>query len=191
MKLNLGCGEDKKEGFTNVDWNKDVNPDIVMDISKKENYNRFKDSSVEMIVCSHILEHLSNPFEIIKECHRILKEGGLLYIAVPHFSRGFTHSEHKCGFDVALPLYFNPSFTKSGYMGYTFKLQKMRLSWFGQPYLKKKVLSKSHFYCALILGKLIDFFANLNLYLCSKIWCFWVGGFDQIEYWLRKDEKKE
>lgn len=189
MKLNLGCGENKIESWINVDWNKSISPDILMDVSNLKEYKQFKDNSIDKIFASHILEHLSNPFEVMKELHRILKPNGKLTILVPHFSRGFTHPEHKAGFDVSFPLYFNPGFTKSGYMGFEFKLEKMKLTWFAQKELKKQTLSKTQYYSGLIAGKIIDFFANLNPYLCSRIWCYWVGGFDQIEYVFRKKVK--
>ena len=31
-----------------------------------------------------------------------------------------------------------------------------------------------------------DFFANLNVYLCSRLWCFWVGGFYEVEFYFVK-----
>ena len=43
----------------------------------------------------HCLEHLPNPFAVMKEVHRIAKNGATVIIRVPHFSRGFTHAEHK------------------------------------------------------------------------------------------------
>jgi hypothetical protein len=58
----------------------------------------------------------------------------------------------------------------------------VKLTWFAQPYLKKTVLSKPVFYVALAAGAVIDFFANLSPFMCSRIWCFWVGGFEQIEF---------
>ena len=42
----------------------------------------------------------------MREIHRITKPGGTVRIWVPHFSRGFTHAEHKSGFDVTFPYYF-------------------------------------------------------------------------------------
>jgi hypothetical protein len=58
----------------------------------------------------------------------------------------------------------------------------MRLRWLGQPYLKKSTLSKSLFLTGSAIGGVIDFFANLSPYLASRLWCYWVGGFEEIEY---------
>ncbi|MCX8472834.1 MAG: hypothetical protein ORN85_04210, partial [Sediminibacterium sp.] len=33
-----------------------------------------------------------------------------------------------------------------------------------------------------IFNFIINFFANLSPFLCSRLWCFWVGGFEEIEF---------
>lgn len=180
-KLNLGCGEFKKEGYINVDFFSASNPDIRHDLNKFP--YPFADNEFNLIEANHVLEHLANPFMVMKELHRISKNGSVVVIKVPHFSRGFTHPEHKRGFDISFPLYFNPLFP-GGYQGVNFELKRMRFSWFGQPYLKKKVFSPFVFCCGYALGNVIDFFANLFPRLCARIWCFWVGGFDEIEFVL-------
>jgi hypothetical protein len=114
------------------------------------------------------------------EFHRILKDKGALIVKVPHFSRGFTHSDHKRSFDVSFPYYFNPLFT-AGYMGVEFKLEKLKFRWLAQPYLKKQFLPAPVYYFSLVAGKVIDFFANLSPFICSRIWCYLVGGFEEME----------
>lgn len=37
----------------------------------------------------HVLEHLDNPIDVLRECHRILKDNGLISIVVPY---GFNYS---------------------------------------------------------------------------------------------------
>lgn len=117
----------------------------------------------------------------MREIHRITKPGGMVKIRVPHFSRGFTHADHKRGFDVTFAYYFDPKF-RPGYMGVTFKLRKIRLTWFAQPYLKRLVLSPPVFFIANLVGKFIDFWANLSPFVASRLWCFWVGGFEEIYF---------
>lgn len=46
--------------------------------------NRFKTGSFDVVNINHVLEHLTNPGEVLTDCHRILKKGGLLVIAVPN-----------------------------------------------------------------------------------------------------------
>jgi SAM-dependent methyltransferase len=178
-RLNLGCGSFKKPGFLNVDIVPEVEPDLILDLDSLP--YPFPDNHFELIEADHVLEHLHNPLQTIVELYRITKPGGEIRIRVPHFSRGFTHADHKRGFDVTLPYYFNPSF-KGGYQGVPLRLLKMRLRWFAQPYLKKSLVPAPLFYTASGIGAIIDFFANLSPYLTSRLWCYWVGGFEEIEY---------
>jgi hypothetical protein len=184
-KLNLGCGEFLKEGYVNLDFYANVTPDVRHNL--EEIPYPFPDNSFELIEADHVLEHLSKPFEIMAELYRISLNGATLRIRVPHFSRGFTHADHKRGFDVTFPYYFNPSFT-GGYQRIPLKLERMHLRWFAQPYLKKQVLPAPTYYIGTALGAIFDFFANLSPWACSRIWCFWVGGFEEIEYVFRVEK---
>ena len=49
------------------------------------------DNSVALIYCSHTLEHLDKESSIrfINECHRILKKGGVLRVALPNTKNDF------------------------------------------------------------------------------------------------------
>jgi SAM-dependent methyltransferase len=178
-KLNVGCGAFKIEGFLNLDADARAEPDVVYNLNDFP--YPFPSESFELIEANHILEHLDDPFRVMKELHRLLVKDGTLVIRVPHFSRGFTHAEHKRGFDVTFPYYFNPAFP-GGYTGAEFELEEMKLVWFSQPYLKKLVLSKLQYYVGASLGFAIDLFANLSPVFCSRLWCFWVGGFEEIEF---------
>jgi SAM-dependent methyltransferase len=45
----------------------------------------FSDNSVDFVYCSHFIEHVEREeaIEILKECHRILKLGGIIRLVVP------------------------------------------------------------------------------------------------------------
>ncbi len=186
-KLNLGCGEDHKVGYINVDWSQLARPDVVHDLNAAP--YPFKDNSVDLIEAFHVLEHLDKPFVIMKEFHRMLKVGGTLHVKVPHFSRGFTHAEHSHGFDVTFPLYFNKNFTKSGYYGVPLNLKSMRFSWLAffhlLPYMG---YGKMTIAFLRVVNACISFLANISPASTSRIWCFWVGGFDEIEFLFIKAE---
>ena len=180
-KLNLGCGTSKREGFINLDWNAEVAPDITHDLNIFP--YPFPDRRFSYIEAVHVLEHLDRPFLVMRELHRILKPGGRLVIKVPHFSRGFTHAEHAHGFDVTFPLYFNENFTRSGFFGVSFSLKKMELHWLAFFHL---LPSMGYGTVAIgflkLLNRIVSFFANLSPAFTSRIWCYYAGGFDEIEF---------
>jgi SAM-dependent methyltransferase len=165
-----------------MDIRPDVDADIVHDL--QEFPYPFPDDEFDLIEADHVLEHLRDPFRVMKELHRITKNGGLVIIRVPHFSRGFSHPEHKRGFDVSFPLYFQPQF-KGGYQGFDFDLKEMRLTWFAQKYLKKITLSSFEYYVGACIGGFLSYLANLSPFACSRLWCFWVGGFEEILFSFR------
>src|SRR5579864_2839678 len=115
--------------------------------------------------------------------HRITKDGGVVVLRTPHFSRGFSHPEHQRGFDVSFPLYFRPRF-KGGYQGVEYELKDVRLTWFAQKYLKASTLSPLQYCAGVCLGGVLSFLAGLSPYACSRVWCFWVGGFEEIMFRL-------
>ncbi len=181
-KLNLGCGDFKKEGFVNLDINPHTHPDIVWDLDTYP--YPFEDKTFDLIEADHVLEHVKDPFRTMHELHRILGNDKELIVRVPHFSRGFTHADHKRGFDVGFPFYFQRDF-QGGYSGVEFKSSSVKLTWFSQPYLKRSVLGPISFYVGWTCGKIFDFFAQLSPFFCSRVWCFWVGGFEQVEFRFR------
>ncbi len=178
-KINFGCGQYKKEGFINIDISPATYPDILHDLEKIP--YPFEDESIDLVEADHVLEHLNNPLSVMKEIWRILKPGGRATIKVPHFSRGFSHADHKRGFDLGFPYYFKPEF-KGGYTGAPFELEKQRIRWFSQLALKKATLPAAFYYPAWVAGKIFDFLANLSPFFCSRVWCFWVGGFEEMEF---------
>jgi len=84
LKLNLGCGLDKREGYVNIDIREDVEPDMVIDL-EKELLQRFEDESVDEILAKDFLEHLSWRVveTFLRDCHRVLKHNGRIYIQTP------------------------------------------------------------------------------------------------------------
>ena len=164
-KLNLGSGEFKKAGFINVDYYSVSEPDVRHDLNQFPYL--FDDNDFDLIEAYHVLEHLKNPFSVVKELHRIGKQNALIIMRVPHFSRGFTHAEHKRGFDVSFPFSFDSNF-KRGYQGTSLELVELKLHWFAQPELKDTVLPKLIFYISRVTETIFDFIANLSPYLCSR-----------------------
>jgi SAM-dependent methyltransferase len=82
MKLHLGCGEKKFDGYINIDIREEVKPDVIDDISKLSEFN---ESTAELIYACHVLEHFGRHeyINVLKRWHKILKSGGVLRISVP------------------------------------------------------------------------------------------------------------
>jgi SAM-dependent methyltransferase len=183
-KLNLGCGATYLENYVNLDWNSLTQVDVSHNLNELP--YPFDDNSFDEILASHVLEHLDRPFDIMTEMHRILRPGGLLHIKVPHFSRGFTHAEHAHGFDVSFPKYFDPTFTRSGFFGVDFALEEMRLDWLASPHLLPYFgYGPASIACLKAINSVISTLANASPNICSRLWCVWVGGFEQIEFKMR------
>lgn len=77
MKLNLGSGHYRLEGFENLDA---IFGDVL-----PEALRRYPDQSVELVRSEHFIEHLnwSHAVELVRECHRVLRPGGLLRFSCP------------------------------------------------------------------------------------------------------------
>lgn len=86
MKLNLGCGFNKAEGYLNVDASAECAPDQVVDLEQLP--WPFDDDCAEEIQMSHVLEHLGAApdtfLDIMKELYRVCRDGALVRIVVPH-----------------------------------------------------------------------------------------------------------
>jgi ubiquinone/menaquinone biosynthesis C-methylase UbiE len=96
MKINLGCGSIKYDGFKNVDILDNDNVDIVHDLNILP--WPFEDNSIDEIIAEDVLEHLQDTPAIINELWRVLKEDGIVTIQVPDVIRNpmsaFTDPTH-------------------------------------------------------------------------------------------------
>ena len=87
LKIDLGCGPNKKTGFKGMDILPLPGVDFVVDLEK--GFSFMADNSVDEFYTSHFLEHVQNLELIMAEIHRTLKPGGVLTVFVPHFSNPY------------------------------------------------------------------------------------------------------
>jgi len=84
MKLHLGCGNKRIEGYINIDIRYSPHVDEVDNIARLRAY---KKDSVSVIYASHVLEHFTryDYMHVLERWYEILKPGGILRIGVPDF----------------------------------------------------------------------------------------------------------
>ena len=87
IRLNIGCGSGKIDGFVNVDINDKMKPDLVLDIRKE--HLPYKEESVNQIVMFHTIEHIEKKYHslILEEFHRVLQKEGEVIFSYPEFTR--------------------------------------------------------------------------------------------------------
>lgn len=85
IRLNIGCGDNKIEGFINIDGYPGVKPDILLDIMNCP--LPYKDGTVEEVVLFHCIEHIPEKLhvQVLGEIFRVLKAGGKFVISYPEF----------------------------------------------------------------------------------------------------------
>lgn len=80
MKLDLGCGKVKKEGYYSVDHDPESHANLVKTIIDNI---PFEDSTIEAVYSSHFLEHLEKPELIIAEIWRVCQPKAEVFLKFP------------------------------------------------------------------------------------------------------------
>lgn len=131
IRLDLGCGKRKRQGFTGVDKAKNVYPDIVHDLDQYP--YPFENNSVFEISTCHFIEHVKNLQLFMEECWRIMKNQATMLIVAPYYSsvtawQDFTHVRSISEFTF---VYFTQDFLKQNDLDHynincNFKIESMR-----------------------------------------------------------------
>jgi predicted SAM-dependent methyltransferase len=82
IKLNLGCGFDRRPGYVNVDLHAKHDPDLVADVTQLDT---IADQSCTEALAQDVLEHLprAKAETAVQEWNRVLQPQGRLVIRVP------------------------------------------------------------------------------------------------------------
>jgi len=84
MKLNIGCGNKRIEGYIGVDKFECKGSDFLCDIENEA--LPFNDNSCTHILLDNVVEHFSKVNEVFKEIHRVSDNNCEINIITPHFS---------------------------------------------------------------------------------------------------------
>ena len=107
IKINLGSGNRKQEGYINIDIDATNDPDLILDISTGLPY---EDNSVDEVLAVDFLEHIpiGKTIFVIDEIWRVLKPGGIFEHFTPSTDgRGaFQDPTHASFWNINSWLYF-------------------------------------------------------------------------------------
>jgi SAM-dependent methyltransferase len=85
LRLHLGSGSRRLDGWINIDL-LGLPTDLAWDLRKQL---PFPDSSADAVFHEHLVEHLplAAALPLLRECHRVLRVGGILRVGVPDAER--------------------------------------------------------------------------------------------------------
>ena len=63
-------------------------------IQVEKSLKKFKNNFFDVIISNSALEHVENPFLILKECNRVLKPGGKIIFSLPHEDLSYEFKEN-------------------------------------------------------------------------------------------------
>lgn len=127
-KLNLGCGNDIKSGYDNIDFIDLPGVNIV------HNLNTYpypiQDDEYDEIICHHVLEHLNDIVSPLEELWRISKHGARIIIDVPSFPGigAIVDPTHKSYYTFGTFDYFTENHLFSYYSKAKFRIVKRTIS---------------------------------------------------------------
>src|SRR3954453_17953447 len=82
IKIDLGCGDKRRDGYLGLDYVAGAQVDHVLDLTK-ERYP-FEDRSVDAVYSAHFLEHIEEPNHVFEEIGRICKDGARIEFWTPY-----------------------------------------------------------------------------------------------------------
>ena len=75
---------DKGVGVIHSDMKDEEGVDLVGDLTDNKFIEKLKEEKIDVVICSNLLEHLSNRSILIDALSQILQQGGVLIITVPY-----------------------------------------------------------------------------------------------------------
>jgi hypothetical protein len=186
VKIDFGCGPSKLPGYTGLDLFAWPGVDVVCTDGMRI---PLPDDSVSEVYTRMCLEHVTDIFAVMNELWRVCEPGALIRIEVPHSSLTSCRDDldHKRTFTFRMFEYHfgqtpEPSIQMIAGRA-RFDQQSVRLVWWNPKMIRLKVWWKRTILNA--LSVVINGVANVSPFLCERLWCSWVGGFDEIHFVLK------
>jgi len=164
--LDVGCGINKKPGSIGIDRNPRSRADVIVDVDRFP--YPFRDSSFDALQAVHVIEHVSDVVRTMEEFHRLVRPGGEVYLATPHYTdfSSFcdpTHKWHLNSFSLryfgsdhgGYSYYSNARFEETVYVRLLHLWKYLGLEWLinASPRLRKYW---EYYFCYIVRGKVIE-----------------------------------
>lgn len=122
LKIVLGGGPKKTDGWLNLDILPSPEVDIVCDLNKGI---PLPDNSVVAISARHLLEHIDDTVKIMEEIWRVAKPGAVVSIKVPYYASAGAYQDptHRRFFTEKTFEYFLPRVKQRAVPNYSFKAE--------------------------------------------------------------------
>lgn len=142
MKLDIGCGLNKKPGHLGIDKLALPSVDFQHDLNIFP--YPFKSDFIEEVWMDQTLEHLNDPLKVMEELHRICQNGAPLTVGVPYFRSFYAVIDptHRNFFSTYWFAYFDPAHPfnqRYRYSAAKFKVKKIE---FDREFVKKGLIHK-------------------------------------------------
>jgi len=88
--IDVGCGQKPfKHLFKNIDsyYGVDIDENSKADLICDVLELKIESDSADSVLCTQVLEHVSEPNTLMCEISRICKKGGIVFLTAPHISR--------------------------------------------------------------------------------------------------------
>lgn len=111
MKIHLGCGTKKLDGWVNIDSVAECEPDLIHDISQPLPY---EDQTVDEVLAEDLLEHFDKyvRYLVFYQWVRVLRLGGKITVQVPNFKK-ILFKYFKFGYDNFVDFIFGENLWES------------------------------------------------------------------------------
>jgi SAM-dependent methyltransferase len=183
--IDLGCGSRKKPGAIGLDIARIPQVDVLADVTRPL---PLRDSCVDEIHASHIVEHIDDLLAFMGEVWRVCKPGALVYFRFPHASTPYMtwkDPTHKRGMLLDTFDYFDPETFDGRAFGYyhpaKFRMVKQRLTF--NMNTDTWMPGRLRF----AAGRILDQLANRSeraQYFCERFWGPLVG-IEEAHIWMR------
>jgi SAM-dependent methyltransferase len=165
--LDVGCGINKLKGSIGIDRNPASRADVLCDLDRFP--YPFRDSSFDALQAVHVIEHVSDVIRTMEEFHRLVRDGGEVYIVTPHYTdfSSFCDPTHRWHLNSFSLRYFGADHGGFGYYSRaTFEEISVRVKllalwrWLGFELLVNSFPRYrrfwEHYLCYVVRGKVIE-----------------------------------